>query len=247
LKLNYGKAYRAPTFNDLYWPSGGNKDLKPEKGGSIETGMVFTGEKVSYQISMYHREVKNLISWQPLGENGLWQPFNLDRFNSSGIEMELDYQVVENFDLNLNYAYTKGKEIKRELVYDDYFSGEKRFEEMKRKARILPENNFNLNLNMKWVSSLSTQLAFNYRSEKLNYYPDYTYYPEIRFLTKRIKPSANVDVNINQKIKSLIFFLKFNNLFDNRTPTQFGNSISDLDYPNPGRRVFAGIRLDVTD
>jgi outer membrane cobalamin receptor len=247
LKLNYGKAYRAPTFNDLYWPSGGNKDLKPEKGGSIETGMVFSGEKVSYQISLYHREVKNLISWQPLGENGLWQPFNLDRFNSSGIEMELDYQVVENFGFNLNYAYTQGKEIKRELVYDDYFSGEKRFEEMKRKARFLPENNFNLNLNMKMFSSLSTQLSFNFRSEKLNYYPDYTYYPEIRFLTKRIKPSANMDVNINQKLRSLTFFIKFNNLFNERTPTQFGNSISDLDYPNPGRRIFAGIRIDISD
>lgn len=247
LKLNYGKAYRAPTFNDLYWPSGGNKDLKPEKGGSIETGAVFTGEKVSGQISLYHRQVKNLISWQPLGENGLWKPFNLDRFNSSGIELEVDCQIVENLDLNLNYAYTKGEEIKRELVYDDYFSGEKRFEEMKRKARFLPGNNFNLNLNIKTFSSLSTQLAFNYRSDKLNYYPDYTYYPEIRFLTKRIKPSANVDVNINQKIKSLTFFLKFNNLFDDKTPTQFGNSISDLDYPNPGRRIFAGIRLDALD
>jgi outer membrane cobalamin receptor len=247
LKLNYGKAYRAPTFNDLYWPSGGNKDLMPEKGGSIETGVVFTGEKISYQISLYHREVKNLISWQPLGENGLWQPFNLDRFNSSGIEMELDYQIVENFDFNLNYAYTRGEEIKRELVYDDYFSGEKRFEEMKRKARFLPENSFNLNLNIKMFSSMSTQLTFNYRSEKLNYYPDYTYYPEIRFLTKRIKSSANVDLNINRKLKSLTLFLKFNNLFDDRTPTQFGNSVSDLDYPNLGRRVFAGIRLDITD
>jgi vitamin B12 transporter len=216
LKLNCGKAYRAPTFNDLYWPSGGNKDLKPEKGGSVETGAVFTGEKVSYQISLYHRDVKNLISWQPLGENGLWQPFNLDHFNSSGIELEMDYQMVENLDFNFNYAYTKGEEIKRELVYDDYFSGEKRFEEMKRKARFLPENSFNLNFN-------------------------------IRYLTKKIKPSANVDVNINQKLRSLNFFLKFNNLFDDKTPTQFGNSISDIDYPNPGRKVFAGIKLEMTN
>jgi hypothetical protein len=30
-------------------------------------------------------------------------------------------------------------------------------------------------------------------------------------------------------------------------PTQFGNSISDLDYPNPGRKIFTGIKLDITD
>ncbi len=247
LKLNYGKAYRAPTFNDLYWPSGGNKNLKPEKGESIEAGMSLSGGKLSSQAFLFYHRVRNSISWQPLGENGLWQPFNLDRFSSRGVEFELDYMFSDGYDLDFNYTYTRGEETKRELVYDDYFSGEKRFEQMKRKARFLPENNFNLNLDMKIYSSLSTQLAFNYRSEKLNYYPDYTYYPEIRYSTKKIKPFANVDINFNQKINSLTFFLKINNIFDDKTPTQFGNSISDLDYPNPGRKVFAGIKLEMTD
>jgi outer membrane cobalamin receptor len=247
LKLNYGKAYRAPTFNDLYWPDGGNTDLKPERGENLEAGLSLTKSRVSYQVFLFYRKVKNLISWQPLGENGLWQPFNLDRFNSSGMELELDYKISEGFDFGLNYSYYQGEEIKKELVYDDYFTGEKRFEEVKRKARFLPENIFNLNLNLKILPSLSTQLTFNFRSEKLNYYPDYSFYPEIRYLTKKIKSCANLDVNLNRKIKGLIFFVKINNLFDDKTPTQFGNSISDLDYPNPGRKVFAGIKLEITD
>ena len=133
------------------------------------------------------------------------------------------------------------------MVYEDYFSGERRFEEMKRKARFQPENVFNLICNTKIFSSLSAQLTFNYRSQRLNYYPDYTYYPGIRYLTKKIRPCANFDINLNQKIKYLTFFLKINNLLDDKTPTQFGNSISDLDYPNPGRRIFAGIKLKMTD
>jgi outer membrane receptor protein involved in Fe transport len=64
-------------------------------------------------------------------------------------------------------------------------------------------------------------------------------------VAKRIKSTANLDVNLNQTVKSLTFFLKIDNLFDDKTPTQFGNSLSDLDYPNPGRRLFAGVRLDV--
>jgi outer membrane cobalamin receptor len=247
LKVNYGHAYRAPTLNDLYWPDGGNTDLKPEKGVSLEGGLSFTGERISYQTTLFYRKVKNLISWQPMGENGLWQPFNLDRSNSSGVELELDYKMSENFDFGLNYSYNKGEETKKELVYDDNSTGEKKFEEMKRKGRFLPEHIFNLNLNMKIFSTLSAQLAFNYRSEKLNYYPDYSFYPEIRYPTKKIKPFANFDINFNQKIKNLTFFLKINNLFDDKTPIQFGNSISDLDYPNPGRKVFAGIKLEMTD
>lgn len=245
LKLNYGKAFRAPTFNDLYWPDGGNEDLKPEKGESFEAGLVFSGRRISSQIFLFRRKVKNLISWQPLGENELWQPFNLDRSNSSGVEVELDFRVSDRLDCGLNYSYNKGEEIKSDLVYDDYVTGEKRFEEFKRKARFLPENIFNLDLNLKVLSSLSCQLAFNFRSPKLNYYPDYSAYPEISYLTKKIKSSANFDINVNQTVKSLTFFLKVNNLFDDSTPTQFGNSLSDLNYPNPGRKVFAGMRLDM--
>lgn len=247
LKLNYGKAFRAPTFNDLYWPSGGNEDLEPEKGESIETGFSFTGKRISSQLFIFHRKVKNMISWQPLGENGLWQPFNLDRFKSSGVELELDYKILENLDCAVSYSYNRGEEIKNDLVYDDYFSGEKRFEEFKRKARFLPENVFNLNLNLKVLSSLSANLAFNFRSEKLNYYPDYSYYPEITYVAKKIDPCANFDINLNQQIHSLTIFFKINNLFDDKTPTQFGNSLSDMDYPNPGRMIFAGIRLETSD
>jgi len=247
LKLSYGKAFRAPTFNDLYWPDGGNKDLKPEKGESLGAGLLFTGRRISSQVFVFHRKVKNLISWQPLGENGLWQPFNLDRSNSSGVELELDYRISESLDCGVNYSYNRGEEIKNELVYYDFLSGEKRFEELKRKARFLPENILNLNLNLKPLPSFSAQFAFNFRSEKLNYYPDYSSYPEIRYVTKSLKPTANLDINFNQTIKNLTFFLKVNNLFDDKTPTQFGNSMSDLDYPNPGRRIFAGIRLQMSD
>ena len=245
LKLNYGRAYRAPTFNDLYWPDGGNEDLKPETGQSFETGLSYSARKLSCQISLFSRQVKNLISWQPLGENGLWQPFNLDRFNSWGTEFQLGYNLKDGVDLDLNYSFNRGEEIKKELVYADYFTGEKRFEELKRKARFQPEHSFNLNLNLKILSSLSAQFSFNYRTRKLNYYPDYSSYPEIKYLTKRIKPSANFDLNLSQKINLLTFSLKVNNLFNDRTPTQFGNSLSDLDYPNPGRKVYAGVKLEM--
>ncbi|MFH0930491.1 MAG: TonB-dependent receptor, partial [Candidatus Zixiibacteriota bacterium] len=251
LKFNYGKAYRAPTFNDLYWPDEGygrgNKDLKPEKGKNFEAGFSFSSNKISSQASLFYRNVKNLISWQPLGENGLWQPFNLDRFNSKGIELELDYKFSEGFNIDLNYSYNKGEEIKKELVYYDFSSGEKRFEELKRKARFLPENIFNLNLNLKIFSSFSTQVSFNYRSKKLSYYPDYSSYPEIKYLTKKLPAFANFDLNFNQVIKNFTIFLKINNLFEDKTPTQFGNSISDLDYPNPGRKIFGGIKLEIRD
>ncbi len=245
LKLNYGRAYRAPTFNDLYWPDGGNEDLKPETGQSFETGLSYSGQKLSCQISLYSRQVKNLISWQPLGQNGLWQPFNLDRFSSWGTELQTGYTLGENAGVDLNYTLNRGEETKKDLVYDDYFTGERRFAEFKRKARFQPEHSFNLNVNLKVFATLSAQVSMNYRTKKLNYYPDYSSYPEIKYLTKRIRPSPNFDLNLSQKVNLLTFSLKVNNLFDDKTPTRFGNSFSDLDYPNPGRKVYAGVKLEM--
>ena len=42
LRVNYAKGFRAPTFNDLYWPfdgfTQGNPNLRPEKSWSWEGG-----------------------------------------------------------------------------------------------------------------------------------------------------------------------------------------------------------------
>jgi outer membrane cobalamin receptor len=36
LKLNLSRNFRIPTFNDLYWEEGGNRDLKPESSYQAE-------------------------------------------------------------------------------------------------------------------------------------------------------------------------------------------------------------------
>ena len=68
--LSYGTAFRAPTFNELYFPDtgfgGGNPNLKPEKSKNAETGV--TWEQGGHRVSAtyFHNTVEDLInSWPP--------------------------------------------------------------------------------------------------------------------------------------------------------------------------------------
>ncbi|HWV17555.1 MAG TPA: TonB-dependent receptor [Rhodocyclaceae bacterium] len=67
-RLAYGTAFRAPSFNDLYFPSSGNPNLKPEEARNREVGLIW--EKAGQQLSAtyYDNDVTNMIvtSGRPL-------------------------------------------------------------------------------------------------------------------------------------------------------------------------------------
>ena len=85
LSINYGEGFKAPTFNDLYFPWGGNPDLKFETSENKELvykGFYNTG---NLTVSVYDSEVDDLIQWIP-DVNGIWAPQNIGHADISGIE-----------------------------------------------------------------------------------------------------------------------------------------------------------------
>ena len=88
LSLNYGEGFKAPTFNDLYFPFGGNPDLEFET--SENTEIVYKGffDSASLVISVYDSTVDNLIQWIP-DSNGIWAPQNIGKADISGIDASL--------------------------------------------------------------------------------------------------------------------------------------------------------------
>ena len=108
LKLNVSRNFRIPTFNDLYWETGGNPDLKPESSYQAEIGNVFTFKDISLTQTFYYIKIKDLLQWVP-GKNGIWTPQNKDKVNSYGSETLLSWkkQFGKNiFSANASYAYT---------------------------------------------------------------------------------------------------------------------------------------------
>ncbi|MCJ7508207.1 MAG: TonB-dependent receptor [candidate division Zixibacteria bacterium] len=250
IKFSYGQAFRAPTFNDLYWPQGGNKNLKPEKGESYEVSLCLNDKDNYFDLTFFSRQVKDLITWAPLGENNLWQPFNLDKYEAWGIEADAEISLSKHFKLNHNWTLNLGEETKKLLVYSyyDYGTGEttQRFEETKRDASFTPKLIINLGLEVSTKFGLEASLDLNHLYKRANYYADYSDYPNISYKRKTIPASTNLDLSLNQKMTSKVYlFAKVYNLFDQKNPTRFGNSLYDKDYPDPGRRVNGGVRIEI--
>ena len=65
LRALAGTTFRAPTFNDLYFPGFGVATIQPERGRSIEAGVAWQSGVDSASLTVYRNQVRNLISFQP--------------------------------------------------------------------------------------------------------------------------------------------------------------------------------------
>lgn len=87
LTLNFSRAFRAPSFDDLYWPEDnfavGNPNLRPERA----SGMDVTWKGPSHSVSFFRTNAEDLILWQPV-QGGKWSPSNVGRAVMEGIELQ---------------------------------------------------------------------------------------------------------------------------------------------------------------
>ncbi|MBS0321337.1 MAG: TonB-dependent receptor [Proteobacteria bacterium] len=65
---SYGTAFRAPTFNDLYYPGYSNPNLVPETSRNVEGGVYWNGAVADGKLELglvgYHNDVDNLILFE---------------------------------------------------------------------------------------------------------------------------------------------------------------------------------------
>jgi iron complex outermembrane receptor protein len=113
-KSGYSDNFRAPTFNELYWNPGGNKNLKPEKSNCFDIGFSFYYNNVvgiNSEINYYSINTKNRIIWLPY-RGTIWQPVNIQNVKSDGIEYFLEFLFFDRvLSLSGSYTYTNSKNI----------------------------------------------------------------------------------------------------------------------------------------
>jgi vitamin B12 transporter len=61
---SYGTAFKAPTFNDLYFPGFSNPDLRPETAHNAEAALRYARPGLAAGIVGYRNRVRNLIVFQ---------------------------------------------------------------------------------------------------------------------------------------------------------------------------------------
>ncbi|MBB3167184.1 TonB-dependent receptor domain-containing protein [Simiduia aestuariiviva] len=103
LLASTGTAFKAPTFNDLYWPNAGNPDLQPETSTNVEVGARFARGNVQLAVNVFENKVDDLIAWAPT-MSGNWQPSNVAKATILGAEVEFDAALGE-WQLAANYTW----------------------------------------------------------------------------------------------------------------------------------------------
>ena len=79
---SWGTAFRAPTFNDLYYPGFGNPDLRPESSRNLELGLRGTPDWGHWSLSVYRNDIHDLITF----DAAIGLPGNVDRARITGLE-----------------------------------------------------------------------------------------------------------------------------------------------------------------
>jgi outer membrane cobalamin receptor len=130
-KFNVSKNFRVPTFNDLFWISGGNQNLKPETSLQAEFTNEITFKKLKINLNAYYNRMENMIRWVPTYGN--WSPENVTNVMSYGLESTIGFSQKINkhfFNLNTSYAYTvsENAETKKQLTFVPYHKFTSNFE-----------------------------------------------------------------------------------------------------------------------
>lgn len=65
LRALAGTSWRAPSFNDLYFPGFGVASLRPERGRSAEVGLHWQGEAAAFSATTWQNRVRDLVAFEP--------------------------------------------------------------------------------------------------------------------------------------------------------------------------------------
>ena len=122
LKANAFNAFRAPTFNDLYWPedpfAAGNPDLRPETAYGAEIGLDLERPAFRQSVALYGRLVEDVILWQP-GGDGKWRPSNYGEGLYLGLDSQWEVRFGQRLSLFANYSFLLSYALSGSLTLED--------------------------------------------------------------------------------------------------------------------------------
>jgi len=108
-----GRAFRIPTFTELYYEDRANManaNLKPEEAWAYELGFRYRKIGWKFESSMFYRDAQNVIDWVKPPNEDLWQAQNISSVETFGIESKFSFHsewlsnlTIQN--LELSYAF----------------------------------------------------------------------------------------------------------------------------------------------
>ena len=109
-----GRAFRVPTFTELYYNSPadlGNAKLKPESAWTLEQNLLYSTTRIKSSAAVFYRRGNNLIDWIKSADGDPWQALNIAVIRTYGLEYYLSLSpasapisaLIRN--VSFSYAY----------------------------------------------------------------------------------------------------------------------------------------------
>ena len=94
---NVGTAFKAPTFNELYYPGGySNANLRPEESVSYEFGTSGKIKQTNWAFNIYETQIHDLIA-----NDASWVPQNINKVRIRGFEGMISTRI-KKWQINTN-------------------------------------------------------------------------------------------------------------------------------------------------
>ena len=87
---SFGEGFKAPTFNDLYYPGYGNANFVPEESENYEIGLNATFGETYATVALFDNKVQNLIQYN----SATWMTDQTAEVEISGIEFGVDAEIA---------------------------------------------------------------------------------------------------------------------------------------------------------
>ena len=230
LYTKYSTIYRYPFIDEqaAFYGFGSDvflTDLEAEEGQSIEAGFeVNPLHDLSVGITLFQIDMEEEISWNEI----TFRNENLDDTRHRGLEVSLDYNLLETLNLQLNYTYQKA------TFESGNYSGNE--------VPLVPNNLLAANLDLTLIDSLHLLASAKYVDE--SYLSQ-----DFDNNTEKLDDYTVVDLMLRYKKDigktQITTFLGITNLFDEEYSTHGTDNESwggeNTYYPSPGRKFYGGI------
>jgi vitamin B12 transporter len=95
----WGRAFKAPSFNELYFPNFGNPNLTPEQAQSWEIGLRGNYAALAWELSGFYTETTQLIATYFDANTGAFFPKNIAETTAKGIELAATWALSPRWSL----------------------------------------------------------------------------------------------------------------------------------------------------
>ncbi|WP_163358032.1 TonB-dependent receptor [Dysgonomonas sp. 25] len=105
LKFSVSKGFRTPNLRELYMYASANEDLLPESSLSYDftVSQGLFDNRLMAELTLFYIKGDNIVEVVQVG--GHPQNRNAGKFANKGVEVSLNYQILNNLALHSNYSY----------------------------------------------------------------------------------------------------------------------------------------------